>query len=139
VETHFALLTHFIKRSAKNNDTLSDDINLFFIIFSCYCQYNSSFIAYYAGNCSAELSVADTTRQGDIARASRCVCMHTVCTELYATPAFRRFQVSPCEICGGQSDIVTGVPKSTSVFPCQYHFANAASVVSVQRRHLSVC
>jgi hypothetical protein len=34
---------------------------------------------------------------------------------------------------------VTAVPKSTSVFLCQYHFANTPSVVSVRRRHVSLC
>jgi len=95
----------------------------------------------HAGNCSAELSVADTTRQGDRACASRCVCMHTVCmhtvcTEFCATPAFRRIQASPCEICAGQSGTVTGVPKSTSIFHCQYHFAICC--VSAASSHVSV-
>jgi hypothetical protein len=32
-----------------------------------------------------------------------------------------RAQVSPCGICGGQSDIWTGFPLNSLVFPCQYH------------------
>jgi len=36
-----------------------------------------------------------------------------------------RYQVSQCEICGGQSGPGTGFSPSISVLPCQYHFTNA--------------
>jgi hypothetical protein len=32
-----------------------------------------------------------------------------------------RIRVSPCEICGGHSDIGTWFPLSSSVFSCQYN------------------
>ena len=36
-----------------------------------------------------------------------------------------QFQASPCGICGGQSDIITGFSQRSSVFPCHYHSTNA--------------
>ena len=41
------------------------------------------------------------------------------------TEAPVRSQVSPCEICGGQSGTGTGFSSSTSLFPCQYHSTSA--------------
>jgi len=36
-----------------------------------------------------------------------------------------RSQVSPCEICCGQSGTGTAISSSTLVFPCKCHFHNA--------------
>lgn len=41
------------------------------------------------------------------------------------TLATSRLQATPCGICGAQSEPVTGFPPSISVFPCQYHSADA--------------
>ena len=137
---HFALQTRFIKRSAKNSDTLADDMNWFFIIVSSCCQYTSiAHDVHVYQNVKAHVTAAQNFPSPTPHGTNRCVCMHTVCTEFCATPTFHRFQVRPCEICGGHSGTVTGVPESTSVFPCQYHFASAPSVVSVQCRHVAVC
>jgi hypothetical protein len=115
-------------------------IYLFFLLllvhFCCtWC------IAKHAGNCSAGLSVADTTRHGERDCGIRCVCV-CVCVCVYAHCVYRISCHAGLSPNSGQSvwDLCwTGVPKTTSIFPCQYHFANAPSVVSVQRRHVSVC
>jgi len=47
----------------------------------------------------------------------------------YVLPTLSLIQVrslsNPCEICGAQSSIVTGLSPSTSNLPCQYHSINA--------------
>jgi hypothetical protein len=36
-----------------------------------------------------------------------------------------RSRISPCGICGAQSDIGTGFSPNSSVLPCQYHSTGA--------------
>ena len=50
-----------------------------------------------------------------------------------------RSQISPCEMCGEQGGNRTGYSPNTSVFPCQYHSANAPySPLSVSFRQRSI-
>jgi hypothetical protein len=45
-------------------------------------------------------------------------------------PLTAEARVNPLRICGGQSGPGTGFPRSTSVFPCQYHSTIALQLVS---------
>jgi hypothetical protein len=43
----------------------------------------------------------------------------------FTAEASVRSQVSPCHICGGQSEIWIGLPRSTTVLPSQYNSSSA--------------
>jgi len=45
-------------------------------------------------------------------------------------------RISPCRICGGQSDTATGFSPSTLVLPCQYHSAKAPHLVKYRRSYI---
>jgi hypothetical protein len=50
---------------------------------------------------------------------------HTVICRPVTAESWLRAHASQCEICGGQSGTGAGFSTSSSVFPCQYHSANA--------------